>query len=83
MLTTMVVVAVVNTAISAYYYLRLIVVMFFRERTTDWSEPKMPVGVAAVLLITIIGVFYFGLFSGSWIEKFVTPSAPTAVQAAK
>ncbi len=83
MLTTMVVVAVVNTAISAYYYLRLIVVMFFRERTTDWSEPKMPVGVAAVLLITIIGVFYFGLFSGSWIEKFATPSAPAAVQAAK
>ena len=29
MLTILVVVAVVNTAISAYYYLRMIVVMFF------------------------------------------------------
>jgi NADH-quinone oxidoreductase subunit N len=70
MLTTMVVVAVVNTAISAYYYLRLIVVMFFRERTTDWMEPKMPVGVAAAILITVIGVFYFGIFADAAIEKF-------------
>ncbi len=62
--------AVLNTAISAYYYLRLIVVMFFRERTTQWLEPKMPVGLAAALLIAVIGVFYFGLFSDSVIEKF-------------
>lgn len=75
MLTTLVIAAVVNTAISAYYYLRLIVVMFFRERTTDWSEPKMPVGVAAVILISVLGVFYFGIFSDGWIEKFA--SSPT------
>ena len=43
LLTIVVVAAVLNTAISAYYYLRLIVVMFFRERTTQWLEPKMPV----------------------------------------
>ena len=59
-----------NTAISAYYYLRLIVVMFFRERTTDWAEPKMPLGFAAALLITVLGVFYFGIFGNSVIEKF-------------
>ena len=40
----------INTAISAYYYLRLIVVMFFRERTTEWLEPKMPLGFAATFL---------------------------------
>ena len=44
MLTILVVVAVINSAISAYYYLRLIVVMFFKERTTDWIAPKIPVG---------------------------------------
>ena len=70
LLTLVVVAAVINTAISAYYYLRLIVVMFFRERTTTWSEPKMPVALGAALLITVLGVFYFGIFSNSVIEKF-------------
>jgi NADH-quinone oxidoreductase subunit N len=74
LLTLVVVAAVVNTAISAYYYLRLVVVMFFRERTTDWVEPKMPVGFAAALLITVLGVFYFGIFSNGIIEKFSQPN---------
>jgi NADH-quinone oxidoreductase subunit N len=78
LLAGLVVVAVVNTAISAYYYLRLIVVMFFRERTSDWHEPKMPLGLAAALLIAVIGVFYLGIFAGGLIEKF---SRSTAVQA--
>jgi NADH-quinone oxidoreductase subunit N len=78
-----VIVAVLGSAISAYYYLRLVVVMFFRERTTDWLAPKIPVSLAAVLLITIFGVFYFGIFSNDVIEKFskTTPAPP--VQAAQ
>jgi len=75
LLAAVVVVAVINTAISAYYYLRLIVVMFFRERTTEWIEPRMPAGFAVALLITVIGVFYFGIFSNSVIEKFSQPAA--------
>ncbi len=70
LLTVLVVFAVINTAISAYYYLRLIVVMFFRERSDDWSAPKIPTALAAVLVITIAGVFYFGIFSDSVIERF-------------
>lgn len=70
LLTVMVVAAVLNTAISAYYYLRLIVVMFFKERVTEWLEPKMPAAMAAAILIAVIGVFYFGLFGDSAIEKF-------------
>ena len=82
MLTFLVVVAVVNTAISAYYYLRLIVVMFFRERTSDWVQPKMPIGLAAALVITVLGVLYFGIFAGGVIERFSQP-VPTAGIAAK
>ena len=80
LLTVMVVVAVVNTAVSAYYYLRLIVVMFFKERTTDWIAPKIPVAFAVVLLITVGGVFYFGLFSNKVIRSF--SSVPVAVSTA-
>jgi NADH-quinone oxidoreductase subunit N len=70
MLTLLVIVAVINTAISAYYYLRLIVVMFFRERTDEWFAPRIPTALAAVLLITIVGVLYFGIFSDGVIERF-------------
>lgn len=78
MLTTLVVIAVVNTAISAYYYLRLIVVMFFKERTTDWLAPKIPTAIGVALLITVLGVFYFGLFGDSTIKSFTdVPNAVT------
>ncbi len=83
LLTIMVVVAVVNTAISAYYYLRLIVVMFFRERTTEWVEPKMPIGLAAALAIAVLGVFYFGIFSESVIQKFSHLPSANVIKAEK
>ncbi len=75
LLTVMVVIAVINSAISAYFYLRLIVVMFFRERTTAWLEPKISVGIAVVLLITVFGVFYLGIFGTNIIEKFSQSSS--------
>lgn len=60
----LVVIGVLNTAISAYYYLRLIIVMFFKERTTAWSAPAIPTSLAVTLVLTIIGVLYLGLFPG-------------------
>lgn len=78
MLTILVIVAVVNTAISAYYYLRLIVVMFFKERGSDWLAPKIPTAIGVVLVITILGVFYFGIFGNSTIKSFVNVPAVEA-----
>src|SRR5256714_4676187 len=66
----LVVIAVLNTAISAYYYLRLIIVMFFRDRTSEWEVPRIPASVAIALVITIVGVFYLGLFPGRVINAF-------------
>jgi NADH-quinone oxidoreductase subunit N len=83
MLTLLVVVAVVNTAISAYYYLRLIVVMFFRERSSEWLAPKIPAALAAVLVITIVGVLYLGIFSESVLERFIGVPANITVTAEK
>ena len=60
----LVVIGVLNTAISAYYYLRLIIVMFFGERTMAWSAPKIPASVALALVITVLGVLYLGIFPG-------------------
>ncbi len=83
LVTALVVVAVIGTAISAYYYLRLIVVMFFRERIAEWIEPKMSAGLAAALIITVLGVFYFGIFADRVIEKFAQSPSGVAVKAEK
>jgi NADH-quinone oxidoreductase subunit N len=76
----LVVVGVLNTAVSAYYYLRLIIVMFFRERTTAWNAPRVPASITVALIITVLGVFYLGLFPGRVLNAFQTK--PVAVTAA-
>jgi len=68
----LVVIGVLNTAISAYYYLRLIIVMFFGDRTTAWSAPRIPASVALALIITILGVLYLGIFPGRVINGLQT-----------
>jgi NADH-quinone oxidoreductase subunit N len=75
----LVVVGVLNTAISVYYYLRLVVVMFFRERTTEWGAPKVPASLAFALALTVAGVFYLGIFPGRVLDAFRTGRAPTGV----
>ena len=66
----LVVIGVLNSAVSAYYYLRLIIVMFFRERTAPWDAPPVPASVALALVITVVGVLYLGLFPGRVINAF-------------
>ena len=68
----LVIIGVLNTAISAYYYLRLIIVMFFRERTTAWNPPRIPASIAVALVITILGVLFLGLFPGRVINALQT-----------
>lgn len=71
----LVVIGVINTAISAYYYLRLIIVMFFRERSTAWTAPRIPASIGVALAITLLGVFYLGLFPGRVINALSTKRA--------
>jgi len=66
----LVVIGVLNTAISAYYYLRLIIVMFFREPIGAWEAPRVPATLAVALILTLAGVFYLGLFPGRVINLF-------------
>jgi len=52
--------------------------MFFRERTTEWTPPGIPAGLTAALVLTVLGVLYFGIFSDPVIRSFSKP-APAAV----
>lgn len=76
----LVVIGVLNTAISAYYYLRLIIVMFFRERTTAWVSPPIPASIAVALVITLVGVLYLGLFPGRVINALQSKTIVTLSQ---
>jgi NADH-quinone oxidoreductase subunit N len=68
----LVVIGVLNTAVSAYYYLRLVIVMFFRERTTSWTAPPIPASIALAIIISIVGVLYLGIFPGRIINALQT-----------
>src|SRR6266852_4530940 len=68
----LVVIGVLNTAVSAYYYLRLIIVMFFRDRSTEWSAPRIPASIAWVLALTALGVLYLGMFPGRILNALQT-----------
>jgi NADH-quinone oxidoreductase subunit N len=68
----LVVIGVLNTAVSAYYYLRLVIVMFFRERTTSWTAPQIPASIALAIIISIVGVLYLGIFPGRTIKALQT-----------
>lgn len=76
----LVVIGVLNTAVSAYYYLRLIIVMFFGERTMAWSPPRVPASVAVALVITVLGVLYLGIFPGRVINALQTKISPQTTE---
>jgi NADH-quinone oxidoreductase subunit N len=76
----LVIVGVLNTALSAYYYLRLIIVMFFGEKTMAWSAPRVPASVALALVITVLGVLYLGIFPGRVINALQTKINPQITQ---
>ena len=66
----LVVVGVLNTAISIYYYLGLIVQMFFRERASEWRAPVVTPAFGLALVIAIAGVLLLGIFPNSVINLF-------------
>lgn len=68
-LHTLVIVAVLNSAVSVYYYLRPMVVMFFRESNdSSISIPAIPKSLIAVIVISLIGTLYLGILPGKIME---------------
>jgi len=56
------VLAVLNSVVSVYYYLRPVVAMYMREGKTEASNAIVPWAVRAVLAVTVVGIFYLGLY---------------------
>ncbi|MCI0486016.1 MAG: NADH-quinone oxidoreductase subunit N [Blastocatellia bacterium] len=60
----LVVIGVINSAISWYYYLRVIVAMFFREPATGFQRPVLARSLVAGLVLAILGTLYLGILPG-------------------
>ncbi|HXU37911.1 MAG TPA: NADH-quinone oxidoreductase subunit N [Blastocatellia bacterium] len=60
----LVIVAVINSAISWYYYLRVIVAMFFAEPGAAFKRPAIARSMIAALALAIIGTLYLGILPG-------------------
>jgi NADH-quinone oxidoreductase subunit N len=58
----LVVIAAINSVVSAYYYLRVMVVMYFNEPEKEFSPLPVRPAVAFVLFLTAAGTIYLGLF---------------------
>jgi NADH-quinone oxidoreductase subunit N len=58
--------AILNSALSLYYYLRIVSYMYLKEPAgPKISEPK---GYALALILTLIGVFYIGIFPQPFVD---------------
>ena len=60
----LVVIAVLNSAISWYYYLRVIVAMFFAEPITAYKAPAVARSMAAAIVLALLGTLYLGILPG-------------------
>jgi NADH-quinone oxidoreductase subunit N len=61
------IIAVLTSVVSIYYYLRLVVVMYMREGKAETSAAPLPWALRAALVISVVGIFYLGLFPSNFL----------------
>lgn len=64
----LVIIGVINSAISWYYYLRVIVAMFFAEPATGFKAPAIARSMAAALVLALLGTLYLGILPGKVLD---------------
>ncbi|HSO73933.1 MAG TPA: NADH-quinone oxidoreductase subunit N [Blastocatellia bacterium] len=71
----LVIVAVINSAISWYYYLRVIVAMFFAEPATGFKSPRLARSLVTALVLAVLGTLYLGILPGRVLDALDKPMA--------
>jgi NADH-quinone oxidoreductase subunit N len=66
----LVIIGVINSAISWYYYLRVIVAMFFAEPAAGFKKPALSRSLVAALALAILGTLYLGILPGRVLDLF-------------
>jgi len=63
----LVVIGIINSAISIYYYLRIVTAMYFREANQPFT-PTRSAGLAFVIAACPIVILEMGLMPGWWLK---------------
>ncbi|HWO00179.1 MAG TPA: NADH-quinone oxidoreductase subunit N [Blastocatellia bacterium] len=71
----LVIIAVINSAISWYYYLRVIVAMFFAEPATGFKQPRLARSLVTALVLAVLGTLYLGILPGRVLDALDKPTA--------
>jgi NADH-quinone oxidoreductase subunit N len=78
-LTGLVLVGVINSAISAYYYLRVIVVMYMKDATREVPVTRMSASLVVALSACVLATIYLGVLPDRVLE-YALQSAKALVQ---
>ena len=68
------VIALLNSVVSVYYYLRLVVAMYMGEGKTEASTAALPGPLGLAVAVSVIGVFFLGLFPSSLLGTLTSVS---------
>jgi NADH-quinone oxidoreductase subunit N len=79
----LVIIGVINSAISWYYYLRIIVAMFFAEPAAGFKAPAVAKSLAAGLILAILGTLYLGIMPGRVLDALDRAGSGPAVTQSK
>jgi NADH-quinone oxidoreductase subunit N len=69
-------IALLNSVVSVYYYFRIIVAMYMREGKTETSTAPAPMALRAALAVSVLGIFYLGLFPNLFLTFSKTAGIP-------
>jgi NADH-quinone oxidoreductase subunit N len=56
------IIALLNSVVAVYYYFRIVVAMYMREGKPRASTASLPMALRAALAVSVLGIFYLGLF---------------------
>jgi NADH-quinone oxidoreductase subunit N len=70
------IIALLNSVVSVYYYFRIVVAMYMREGKTRASTASLPMPLRTALAVSVLGIFYLGLFPNLFLTFSNTAGIP-------
>jgi NADH-quinone oxidoreductase subunit N len=70
------IVALLNSVVSVYYYFRIVVAMYMREGQPRASIASLPMTLRTALVVSVLGIFYLGLFPNLFLTFSYTAGTP-------
>lgn len=64
----LVIFGVLNSLLSVYYYLRVVIAMYMRKPAEEQAMAPVLPAVGVVLLFTVLGVLYLGIFPNTFMK---------------